>query len=150
MISWPRRAKRLFLTGNRVLDVEMSGQFIWTNSLNEGYNNTHNNVSGKNTMKLAFVWAVFFTKPRQNFKFFSIMLWFMKQAGVELGQAQPKLGPELGFLKFIFVALNWWTRMLIPILRLPPTTSCHLAWVAKTGKTRILIVLCYSVSKRSG
>ena len=29
-----------------------------------------------------------------------------KQAGAELGQAQPKLGLELGLLMFIFVALN--------------------------------------------
>ena len=37
-----------------------------------------------------------------------------KQAGAELGQAQPKLGLELGLLKFIFVALNLRTRILIP------------------------------------
>ena len=30
-----------------------------------------------------------------------------QQAGAELGQSQPKLGLELGLLKFIFVPLNW-------------------------------------------
>ena len=29
-----------------------------------------------------------------------------KQAGAEMGQAQPKLGLELGLLNLIFVALN--------------------------------------------